>query len=101
MIRLRATLELGLRHRWLGPVLILLFAVLLTLLALHSAFDEALLSGLLACVALALVVFVRSFPPPAPARRSTGRIAPRAPPRLLGATLVPAYQPSPLPPLRL
>jgi hypothetical protein len=39
MIRLRQTIERGMRHRWLGPLFVLLFCLLLALTFLHAMHD--------------------------------------------------------------
>ena len=39
MIRLRRTIERGMRHRWLGPVFVILFCLMLGLLLLHAMHD--------------------------------------------------------------
>jgi hypothetical protein len=53
MIRLRRWLLRGLRNPLLAPVLLLLFAVAFTVIALHLGLDHALTSALAACAALA------------------------------------------------
>lgn len=39
MIELRRNIERGMRHRWLGPLFIILFCVLLALMFLHAMHD--------------------------------------------------------------
>ena len=39
MIRLRQTIERGMRHRWLGPLFVILFCLMLALLFLHAVHD--------------------------------------------------------------
>jgi hypothetical protein len=39
MIRLRQTIERGMRHRWLGPLFVIFFCLLLALLFLHAMHD--------------------------------------------------------------
>jgi hypothetical protein len=39
MIRLRQTIERGMRHRWLGPLVVILFCLMLALLFLHAMHD--------------------------------------------------------------
>jgi hypothetical protein len=39
MIRLRQTIERGMRHRWLGPLFVLLFCLLVALTFLHGIHD--------------------------------------------------------------
>jgi hypothetical protein len=40
MIWLRETIERGMRHRWLGPLFVLLFGLLLALTFLHGMHDS-------------------------------------------------------------
>jgi hypothetical protein len=102
MIALRAALERGLRHRWLGPTLVLLLAVLLALLVLHSGLEQSPAPGLVVCAAVVLLVFARIPAPPFPERRPRRRIISlRAPPFPLVNALVPAYARHSSPPLRL
>jgi hypothetical protein len=39
MIRLRQTIERGMRHRWLGPLFVILFCLMLALLFMHAMHD--------------------------------------------------------------
>lgn len=39
MIRLRQTIERGMQHRWLGPLFVILFCLMLALLFLHAMHD--------------------------------------------------------------
>jgi hypothetical protein len=39
VIRLRQVIERGMRHRWLGPLFVLLFVLLLVMTALHAIHD--------------------------------------------------------------
>ena len=39
MIRLRQTIERGMRHRWLGPLFVVLFCLMLALLFMHAVHD--------------------------------------------------------------
>jgi hypothetical protein len=39
MIRLRQTIERGARHRWLGPLFVILLCLMLALLFLHAMHD--------------------------------------------------------------
>ncbi len=39
MIRLRQTIERGMRHRWLGPLFVILFCLLLAMVYLHALHD--------------------------------------------------------------
>lgn len=98
MIRLRAGIVCLLRHPVLGPLLIVLLAVALALLALHSALELALsaafafcgLTAVLAWAAFSLWRQSVGAGPPIPAERARpptgGRRAPR---RALGARFVP------------
>lgn len=101
MIGLRAALERGLRHRWLGPALVLLLAVLLALLVLHSAFEQAPAPGLFVCAAIALLLFARIPAPPVAERCPGRRLSQRAPPLPLVKALVLAGSRHSSPPLRL
>jgi hypothetical protein len=101
MIRLRAAVVRGLRHRWLGPALALLLAVLLALLVLHSALDEAPASDVVVCVAIALLVVSRFVAPPLGSRQKTRPTSLRAPPLELVAVRAPAQSRHSSPPLRL
>jgi hypothetical protein len=100
-MRLRAPVERGLRNRWLGPALVLLLAVLLALLVLHSAIDETLALGLVACVASALLLGAMAFAPPLGTGREARSLSPRAPPVLLAYRGVSAGARYSSPPLRL
>jgi hypothetical protein len=39
MIRLRQTIERGMRHRWLGPLFVVIFCLMLALLFMHAVHD--------------------------------------------------------------
>jgi hypothetical protein len=39
MIGLRQTIERGMKHRWLGPLFVILFCVLIALVCLHGIHD--------------------------------------------------------------
>jgi hypothetical protein len=39
MIRLRQTIERGIRHRWLGPLFVILVCLMLALLFMHAMHD--------------------------------------------------------------
>lgn len=39
MISLRQTIEYGMRHRWLGPLFVILFCLLLVMVYLHALHD--------------------------------------------------------------
>lgn len=39
MIRLRQTIERGMRHRWLGPLFVILFCLLMALMFMHAMHD--------------------------------------------------------------
>ncbi len=81
MIRLRATLEQALRHRWLGPIVFLLVALVLSFLALHPAsdghFDAASLCAAVALLAVVQLLIVAA----APLGRAPSVVSLRAPPR--------------------
>lgn len=61
MIRLRALIEAGLRHRWLGPLVVLLLAVLLLGVAFHEGAEKALDAGSGLCIAVALALLTALF----------------------------------------
>jgi hypothetical protein len=80
VIRLREMLERGMRHRWLGPVLIVLFAVLLALVVLHTTADQATEAGVV-CLAFLVILVTLLLPrPPEIVLRLQRARAPRAPP---------------------
>jgi hypothetical protein len=65
MIRLRGTLERACRHRWLGPLVIVLLVVLIAFIAVHESGDKLLESAGELCVGLAallVVTLVRLLP---------------------------------------
>jgi uncharacterized membrane protein YhaH (DUF805 family) len=73
-------LERGRRHRWLGPAFVVLFALLLALVVLHTAADQATETGVV-CLAI-LIILIAIFLPRPPqifihVRRTR---APRPPP---------------------
>lgn len=76
MIRLRQSLDAGLRHPLLGPLLLLGLALLLSFLFLHTAehdLEQLLIScGMLAAVAFRLVAAPRLSRPAAPEPRAGG-----------------------------
>lgn len=55
MIRLRHEIDRALRHRWLGPIILLVLVGLLALVILHVTVDQALEASV---VCLAIVIFV-------------------------------------------
>ena len=98
MIRLRETLERGCRHRWLGPLVILLLVVLIAFVALHEGGEKLFGSAGELCVALALVVVslvrgrpqIVGRPSRGPLRRGPlACAAPRAGPVPLSISLAP------------
>lgn len=56
MIRLRQQIERGLRHPVVGPLLLLLLAVLVVFIALHETSESVAVHVELICVALAIVL---------------------------------------------
>ena len=80
VIRLRATIERGLRHRWLGPLLLVTLVLLLGLLVLHSTSDQLEpSSALLICAALSMLLALLPIAPrlaPASRRASSPRASP-------------------------
>lgn len=83
MIRLRQQIQRGLRHPVVGPLLLLLFAVLVVFIALHETSEGIAGHVELICVALAMVLIAAL--PLAEAQRVTirprGASPSRAPPR--------------------
>jgi hypothetical protein len=66
MIRLRETLDHACRHRWLGPLVIVLLVVLIAFVAIHEGGEKVSEAAGELCVALAgvvLVTLVRALPP--------------------------------------
>lgn len=83
MIRLRRQIERGLRHPVLGPLLLLLLAVLVVLTALHEVREGVPGDAAVACVAIAILLMAgtpltRSRPAATP---PTAAHPPRAPPK--------------------
>lgn len=58
MIRLHRTLERAQKRRWLWLILIVLFAIMLALVALHSTGDATAVDGPLVCMAVILLVTI-------------------------------------------
>lgn len=90
MIRLRRHIERGLRHPVVGPLLLLLLAVLVVFTALHEMSEGLPGDAAMACVAIALVLMtiipLTGLPPLAtrPATQHPSRAPPvsrREPPR--------------------
>jgi hypothetical protein len=80
VIRLNAMLERGRRHRWLGPAFVVLLALLLALVVLHTAADQATESGVV-CLAILMILIAILLPaPPQPLIHVRRIRAPRAPP---------------------
>lgn len=102
MIRLRETLERACRHRWLGPLVIVLLVVLIAFIAIHEGGDKLFESAGELCVALAavlLVTLVRVLPPlRVRAARGPQRRGPPLVPALRAGTLKLSI---PIAPLRL
>lgn len=105
MIRLRQTIERGMRHRWLGPLFVILFCLLLAMVYLHALHDGQagtglgeLCIGITMIIGAVLLIRIRfEIPMPLVLVRSG-----RAPParRLLVQPVSPA-SPTPSPPLRI
>ncbi|MBA3787446.1 MAG: hypothetical protein H0X21_01965 [Actinobacteria bacterium] len=104
MIRLRQSLERGLRHPLLGPLLLLLLGLALAFVIFH-AIEHGVEGQLFTCVLFAAAVLrlvvvigrVRRI-------RLEGRVTDRAPPRFGGSQLLRAARPPTslsAPPLRL
>ena len=83
MIRLRQQIERGLRHPVIGPLLLLLLAVLVVFIALHETSEGVAGHVELICVALAMVL-IAAVPLTEALRltvRKCGASPSRAPPR--------------------
>ncbi len=94
MIRLRKSIQAGLRHPILGPLVLLLLALLLAFVVLH-AIEDGIAGELFACVfAAAAVIRLVTRPPRVLARFSLAfTAADRAPPwRFFGSVVT--YSPS-------
>ena len=63
VIRLRELLERGMRHRWLGPAVVVLVAILLVLVVMHTTTDQATEASVV-CVAFLVILVAVLFPPP-------------------------------------
>lgn len=66
MIRLRESIARACRHRWLGPLVILLLVLLIAFIAIHEGGEKLFESAGELCVALAafvVVTLVRLLPP--------------------------------------
>lgn len=104
MIRLRAAIDRSLRHRWAGPVLLVLLAVLFALMLCHLTID-AVLEGGVTCLVLVVVLVRVLVAPPGRITRVAharglrrGRGSPRAP---AVTALRPSFAHPPSLPLRL
>jgi hypothetical protein len=64
VIRIRGAITRGLRHPVFGPLLLLLIAIALVLIALHETTEDWLLPLLAACAAAAFVVVLIGLRPP-------------------------------------
>lgn len=84
MIRLRRTIEGGVRHRWLGPLFVILLCLLLAMLFLHAMHDGQCAGTELGelCLAISvllgavLLVRIRACAPRAAALVRLGRAPP-------------------------
>lgn len=97
VIRLRESIERWLRHRWLGPVLLILLVLLLGMLAFHEGLAKLFESAGELCVALALFALARLGGRPRPVTQRTLSQPWRGPPWALLAVRAAALPaPSPL-----
>lgn len=80
MIRVRRAIERSPKHRWLGLVVLVLFAFLLALLVFHSVTDSAELTAEITCFFVALVVVVVPVVAPLLRRMLPRRQRSRGPP---------------------
>lgn len=105
VIRLRTMIERGLRNPWLRPVLIIVLALMLGLLVLHSTSDQNQIVSdggpLLACLAIAFLLGVRFAAKPLAGVVRVRRSVPRAPPRGTGLSYATVRTQSLDSPLRL
>lgn len=103
MIRLRRSLERGLRHPILGPLLVLLLVVLLVLMALHETSES--IAGEIGelCVGIVLVLLTAVLATPVRRFMSMVSVAltTRAPPRPLKTRFTPVPARPDILPLRL
>lgn len=101
MIRLRVAIERGLRHPVLGPLLVIVLAVMLVMVIFHTTNDQLHKAGLLLCAAVMLLVAVVLLPPRTlvPARRS--RPNRRGPPERRRAPIASGFPETAASPLRL
>jgi hypothetical protein len=106
MIGLRQTIERGTRHRWLGPLFVIVFCLLLAILYLHALHDGGhgtgtelgeLCLGIVMMLGSVLFIRLRFKAPLALVLVRPGRAPPVR--RLLSRLIRPA--PIPLPPLRV
>jgi uncharacterized membrane protein len=91
VIKLNRALERAKRRRWLWILLVILLAVLLALVALHSFNDSVETDGALFCAAVILLVAAVIVRPVEPVGVVVPARAGRGPPR------VPVASPRPLP----
>jgi hypothetical protein len=91
-------LERGMRHRWFGPAFVLLVALLLALVVLHTAADQATEATVVCVAFLVILVTLVLPPPPRFVLRGKRTRAPRAPPP---ARIAQNYSLTTTPPLRL
>ena len=92
MIELRRKLERGLRHPLLGPVCLLLLALLLAFTVVHGAHDQIeSCCELVVCIAIVFIVLVCIRPPRARSLSALVQV-PRGPPDC-GAALSAPHSP--------
>ena len=103
MIRLRRSLERGLRHPILGPLLLVLLAVLLALMVLHETSES--ISGEIGQLCIGIVLALLTAVLATPVRRFVrvvgAVLAARAPPRPLETRFTPVPARPDILPLRL
>lgn len=105
MISLRQTIERGMRHRWLGPLFVILFCLLLAMVYLHALHDGqsgtelgALCIGLTMVIGAVLLIRLRFRAPLPLVLARSGRAPPAR--QLLVQPVSPA-SPTPSPSLRI
>jgi hypothetical protein len=104
MIRLRQTIERGTRHRWLGPLFVIVLCLMLALLFLHGVHDAdhatelgEFCLGLVIMFSLLIVIRLKWR---AVVRTARPRLGRAPPPRSFMTPVRLAVLPAP-PPLRL
>src|SRR5262245_42983483 len=101
MIALRRKLQRAAQHPLLGPVVLLLLALLLVFTALHATHDQMHSDDLIVCVAFVLLALSSLLRKPPSIFRSIVQLESRGPPNPATPAAVSARLGTPRPPLRL